>query len=121
MLFQSSLLHMVEFFWYHMMMVDFNFVVESGVVIGYQVDNFTHTWGLVEHLVAQGCDDYTFLDQAVEGFKQCLGSIIMDSSEIPELDISVHESDTFAFSVSSGFLQSVSTISSSKLKLLLAY
>ena len=62
---------------------------DSGVVIGYQVDEFAHNW-LAEDFVAkshiypgftgkvtalthfpleQGCQGYSFLDQAVEDFE----------------------------------------------------
>ena len=79
----------------------------SGVVIGYQLDEFTHTWS-VEQFVAhshiypeftgkisslthfpleQGCEDYSFLDKAVPDFEQGLDSIFTDSIETPELDI----------------------------------
>ena len=69
---------------------------DSGVVIGYQVDEFTRTWS-AEQFVAHshiypgftgkvsslthfplepGCEDYAFLDQAVTDFKQGLDSIL---------------------------------------------
>ena len=72
---------------------------DSGVVIGYQVDEFTHTWS-AEQFVAHshiypgftgkvsslthfplesGCEDYAFLDQAVADFEQGLDSIVTDS------------------------------------------
>ena len=61
---------------------------DSGVVIRYQVDEFTHTWS-AEHFVAHshiypgftgkvssltlfalepGCEDYSFLNQAIADF-----------------------------------------------------
>ena len=66
---------------------------DSGVVIGYQVDEFTCTWsaewfvacshilswvtGKVSSLthfpLEPGCENYAFLDQAVTDFKQGLG------------------------------------------------
>ena len=67
---------------------------DSGVVIGYQVDEFTHTWS-AEWFVAHshihpgftgkvsslthfplelGCEDYAFLDQAVADLEQGLDS-----------------------------------------------
>ena len=72
---------------------------DSSVVIGYQVDEFTHTWfaewfvacshiypgftGKVSSLthfpLEPGCEDYAFLDQAVADFKQGLDSILTDS------------------------------------------
>ena len=71
---------------------------DSGVVTGYQVDEFTHTWS-AEQFVAHshvypgftgkvsslthfplepGCDDYSFLDQGVADFEQGLDSILTD-------------------------------------------
>ena len=104
---------------------------DSSVVIGYQVDEFTHTWS-VEQFVANshiypgftgkvsslthsplepGCEDYAFLDQAVADFKQGLDSILTDSLETLELDTSLEEPNAITSSVSSGFLCLVSTIS----------
>ena len=112
---------------------------DSGVLIGYQVDEFTHTWsaeqfvspshiypmftGKVSSLthfpLEPGCEDYAFLDQAVAVFKQGLDSILIDSLKTPELDTSLDEPDAItSSSVSSGFLHSVSTLSdNSKLQL----
>ena len=104
---------------------------DSSVVIGYQVDEFTHTWsagqfvahchihpgftGKVSSLthfpLEPGCEDYAFLDQVVADFEQGLDSILTDSLEIPELDTSLDEPDVIASSVSSEFLHSVSTLS----------
>ena len=84
---------------------------DSGVVIGYQVDEFTHAWsaewflahshiypgfmGKVSSLtylpLEPGCEDYSFLDPAVANFEQGLDSILTDSIETPELDISLDE------------------------------
>ena len=111
---------------------------DSGVVIGYQVDEFTHTWS-AEQFVAYSdiypgftgkvsssthfpleprCEDYAFLDQAVADFEQGLDSILTDSLEALELDTSLEEPDAILSSVSSGFLHSVSTLSdNSKLQL----
>ena len=104
---------------------------DSGVVIGYQVDEFTCTWS-AEQFVAcshiypgftgkvsslthfpqnQGVGDYAVLEQAVADFEQGLDSILTDSLETPDLDTSLQESDAITSSVSSGFLHSVSTIS----------
>ena len=106
---------------------------DSGLVIGYQVDEFTQTWS-AEHVVAcshiyprftckvslptyfplkPGCEDYSFLDQAVADIELGLDSILTDSVKIPELDASFKESDGVLSLVSSGFLYSVSTISDS--------
>ena len=82
---------------------------DSGVVIGYQVDEFTCTWS-AEQFVAHSHiypgftgkvsslthfpleprgEDYAFLDQAVVDFEQGLDSILTDSLETPELDTSL--------------------------------
>ena len=111
---------------------------DSGVVIGYQVDEFTRTWSAEQfvacsHIYAgftgkvsslthfplePGYEDYAFLDQAVADFKQGLVSILTDSLKTLELDISLEEPDAIRSSVSSGFLHSVSTLSdNSKLQL----
>ena len=103
----------------------------SGVVIGYQVDEFTCTlsaeW-FVAHshiypgftgkvsslthfpLVPDG-EDYTLLDQAVADFEQGLDFILTHSLKTLELDTSLDEPDAIISSVSSGFLCSVSTLS----------
>ena len=111
---------------------------DSSVVIGYQVDEFTHTWSAegfvacshiypgftgkvssLTHLPLEpGCEDYAFLDQAVADFEQGLDSILTDSLKTPESDTSLDETDAITFSVSSGFLHLVSTLShNSKLQL----
>ena len=104
---------------------------DSSVVIGYQVDEFTHTWSAEQFVACShiypgftgklsslthfpmepGCEDYAFLDQAVADFKQGLDSILTDSLKTPELDTSLDESDAITSLVSSGFLHSVSTLS----------
>ena len=104
---------------------------DSSVVIGYQVDEFTHTrsveWFVVHsHIylgftgkvsslthfpLEPGCEDYAFLDQAVADFEQGLDSILTDSLETLELDTSLDEPDAITSSVSSGCLHSVSTFS----------
>ena len=81
---------------------------DSGVVSGYQVDEFTHTWssewlaahshiypgfmGKVSSLthfpLEPGCEDYSFLDESVADFEQGLGSILTDSNQTLELDTS---------------------------------
>ena len=58
-----------------------------------------------------GCEDYSFLDQAVADFEQGLHSILIDSLETPELDTSLDEPDAIKSSISSGFLCSVSNLS----------
>ena len=104
---------------------------DSGVVIGYQLDEFTPTWS-AEQFVAcchiypgftgkvsslthfplePGCEDYAFLDQAVADFEQGLDSILTDSLETLELDTSLDEPGVITSSVSSGFLCSVRTLS----------
>ena len=104
---------------------------DSGVVIGYQIDEFTHTWtagqfvahshiycgftGKVSSLhhfpLVPGCEDYSFLDQAVADFEQGLDSILTDSIETPELDTSLDEPDAITSLVCSWFLCLVSNIS----------
>ena len=96
----------------------------SGVVIGSRVHEFLHTWsaehcfplshiylgftGKVSSLshfpFETGCEDSSFLDQAVADFKQSLDSILTDSVETLELDASFEEPDDVLLSVSSGFL-----------------
>ena len=58
-----------------------------------------------------GCEDYSFLDQAMADFKQGLASILTNSLEPLELDASLDEPDAIPSSVFSGFLCSVSTLS----------
>ena len=104
---------------------------DSGGAIVYQVDEFTHTWS-AEQFVAHshiypistgkvssfthfhlelGCEDYSFLAQALANFEQGLDSILTDSIKTPELETSLDEPDAITSSVSSGFLCLVSTIS----------
>ena len=104
---------------------------DSSVVIGYQFDEFTHTWsaeqfGAHSHIypgltgkvtslthfpLEPGCEDYAFLDQAVAEFKQGLDSITTDSLETQELDTLLDEPDAItSSSVSSGFLCFISTL-----------
>ena len=111
---------------------------DSGVVIGYQVDEFTCTWSAerfvacshicpgftgkvssLTHLTLElGCEDYSFLDQAMADFEQGLDSILTNSLETPELDASLDEPDAIPSSVSSRFLHLVNTLSdNSKLQL----
>ena len=112
---------------------------DSGVVIGYQADEFTCTWSIewfvaCSHLypgftgkvssltcftLELGCKDYSFLDQAMADFEQGLDSILTDSLETPKLDASFNEPEAIPSSVSSGFLHSFSTLSDNS-KLLLA-
>ena len=82
---------------------------DSGVVIGYQVDEFTGIW-YVQWFVAHShfylrftgkvsslthfppelwYEDYSFLDQAVADFEQGLDSILTDSIKTLELDTSL--------------------------------
>ena len=81
---------------------------DFSVVIGYQVDEFTHNWSAewfvacshiypgfigkvssLTHLPLEpGCEDYAFLDQAVADFEQGLDSILTDSLKTLELDTS---------------------------------
>ena len=97
---------------------------DSGMVIGYQVDEFTHTRSAEQFVVHShiypgfsdkvssltylplelGCEDYSFLDQAMADFEQGLDSILTDSPETPELDTFLDEPDVIPSSVSFGFL-----------------
>ena len=110
----------------------------SGVVIGYQVHEFTDTWS-AEQFVAHshiypevtgklsslplfplepGCEDYSFLGQATVDFEQGMDSILTNSLETRELDASLDKPDAIPSSVSLGFLCLVSTLSdNSKLQL----
>ena len=97
------------------------------MVIGYQVDEFTHTssaewfvacshiypWfigkvtSLTHFPLEQDPEDYSFQDQAVADSEQGLDSILTDSIETPELDTFLDEPDSITSSVSSRFLCSV--------------
>ena len=104
---------------------------DSGLVIGYQIDECTHNWS-AEQFVAHShiypgftgtvsslthfplepvCEDYSFLDQAVADFEQGLDSILTDSTETQELDTSLDQPDAITSLVSFGFLCSFSAIS----------
>ena len=73
---------------------------------------------LTDFCLELGCEDYSFLDQAVADFEQGLDSILIDPPETPEWDTSLDEPDAITSSISSGFLCSVSTLSdNSKLQL----
>ena len=63
------------------------------------------------HLI-QGCEDYSFLDQAVTVFEQSLDSILTDSIETLELETSFDEPGVITSAVSSGFLCLVSIVNS---------
>ena len=97
---------------------------DSGMVIGYQVDEYTHTWS-AEQFIAHfhikpgvmgkvsslthfpqepGCEDYSFLDQAVVDFEHGLDSILTDFINTLELDTSLDETDAITSLVSSWFL-----------------
>ena len=114
---------------------------DSGVVIGYQVDEFAHTSSVEQFVVHSHiyhgfmgkvsslthfppkpeCEDYSFLDQAIADVEQGLDSILTDSFETLELDTSLNEPDVITSSVSSWFFHLVSTISdTSKLQLALS-
>ena len=104
----------------------------SGVMIEYQVHEFTHTWSAEQFVACShtypgftgkvssltnfplepGCEDNAFLDQAVADFEQGPVSILTDPLKTPKLDTSLEEADTItSVSVSSGFLHLVSTLS----------
>ena len=100
---------------------------DSGVVIGYHVDEFTHIWSaeqfvphfhiypgftgkvssLTQFPLEPGCEYYSFLNQAMANFEQGLDCILNDSLETTELDTSLDESDSNTPSVSSGIFQLV--------------
>ena len=104
---------------------------DTGLVIGYQVHEFTYTWSVEQpvaysliypgfmgkvsslhhFLLEPGCEDYSFLDQVVADFEHFMDSILYDSIDTPELDTSFDEPDVITSSVSSGFLCLVSTVS----------
>ena len=113
---------------------------DSSAVMGYQVGEFTHTWS-AEHFVDQshiypdfmgnvssithfslqpGCEDYSFLIQAVADFEQGLDSILIDFIEMLELDASFEEPDILTSSDSSRFLHSVPFLILLNCRLLLA-
>ena len=89
----------------------------SCVVIGYQVDECSHTWS-VEHLllnhtfilVEPGCKDYSFSDHAVNDFEYGLDSILTDSVDTQELDASFDVADAMPSSFSSWSLHLISII-----------
>ena len=58
-----------------------------------------------------GCEDYSFLDQALADFEQGLDSIPSNSFVTPEWDTSLDEPDAITSSLSYGVLCSVSTLS----------
>ena len=93
---------------------------DSSVLIGYQSDAFTCTWWM-ENFVAHshihpeftakmstvthfplepGCEEYSFLDQAVENAECGLDSIFTDSIITLELNASFSEPDVMTPSVS---------------------
>ena len=73
---------------------------------------------LTHFTLEPGCEDYSFLDQAMTDFEQGLDSILTNSLETPDLDTSLNEPDAITSSVSCGFLHLVSTLSdTSKLQL----
>ena len=91
-----------------------HFVVQSHTYPAFmgKVSSLTH------FMLESGCEDYSFLDQAVADFEQGLDSTITNSVKTLELDASFEESCGVPSSVSSGFLYMVSTISdASKLQL----
>ena len=86
---------------------------DPGVVIVYQVDEFTctrsadqfvaHSYiypgftgklsSLTDFTLEPGFEDYSILDWAFADFEQCLDSILTESIQTPELDTSLDESD----------------------------
>ena len=104
---------------------------DSGVVIRYQVVEFTGTWSVkcfiahsniypgfmgkvstLTHFPLQACcGDYSFLGQAIADFELHLDSILIDSTDTPELDTSLGEADATPPSGSFSFLHLVTTVS----------
>ena len=104
---------------------------DSGVVIGYHVDEFNCIWSeeqfvahshiypgfvgkgssLTHFPLEPGWQDYSFLDLAVANFEQGLDSILTDSTKTLELATSLDEPNVIISSVSSGFLCTVGTVS----------
>ena len=80
------------------------FVAHSHIYPGFtgKVSSLTH------FPLEPGCEDYSFLDQAMADFEQGLDSILTDSLERPELDTSLDEPGAITSSVSSRFLCSES-------------
>ena len=86
---------------------------DSGVVIGYQVYKLTCTCSvewfgpqsqiylcstgdmstLTHSPLEPGCEDYSFLDQAVEDFQHCLDSTFTNSANTSELVEFIYEAD----------------------------
>ena len=62
-------------------------------------------------LLKPGNEDYSFLDQAAKDFEQGLDSILIDSVNTTELDVSLYWADAIPSSVSLEFLCLVITIS----------
>ena len=50
-------------------------------------------YALTHFSLEPGCEDYCFLDQAVEDFEHGLDSILKDLTDTPELDTSFNEAD----------------------------
>ena len=95
---------------------------DSGVVIGYQVDEFNHTW-FIEHFIAHShiypgftgkvstlthcpiepsCEDYCFLDQAMVDFEHGLILFSYTPLTCQNWSTSLKEADAIPSSVSSG-------------------
>ena len=104
---------------------------DSAVVVQYQFGEYTDTW-LVEHFIAwshicsgftgkvsilthfpfePGWKDYFLLDQEMEDFECGLDSVLWDSINTTQRDVSLDEADAVSSSVSLGFLYLVITVS----------
>ena len=101
------------------------------MVIGYQVDEFTCTWsaewfvaysymypGIMDKLSSlthfphePGCEEYSFLDQAIWDFEEGFDSILTDSARTLGLNTFLDEHDVITSSFSSAFLHSGSPAS----------
>ena len=104
---------------------------DSGVVIGYQVDELTYTWStkclLLIHTFTLGlqamCHPLTifhfnqgvriihFWTKQCQDFEQGFNSILTDSTGTLEVDTSFDEHDVITSSISLGFMHSVETVS----------
>ena len=85
-------------------------MVQHFVALPHICPGFVDKVSLLTHFLLEAVfEDYSFLDQAVEGIEYGLDFILTDSIETPKLDASFDEADTMSSSVPSGFLNSVNT------------
>ena len=104
---------------------------DSGVVIGYQIDEFTYTWYaewfvvhshiypwftgkmslLIHFPLEPGCEDCSFLDPAISDFEQGLESILTDAIKTLELHTSLMSLMSLLLQSLQGFLHSITALS----------